>query len=160
MDAVRSILARAEWLKGAIPVVANNLAIAQHRDTLRYAKTRDGTYLPKLHKFEPDDLVYHRRGVLHNTLQIKARQHILRVLKVKAFGGVVLQGRCGNTISVHQEAVAPCHMPYLDGTIDPRLARPHANLGCEVCTFRILRKSCCCVIAADRRGICTVALHP
>ena len=52
---------------------------------------------------------------------------------MKASGVLVLQGRCGNTISVHQEAVAPCRMPYLDGTVDPRLARPHANLGCEVC---------------------------
>ena len=55
--AANSIIQRAQWLRNAIPTVANNLAIAQHRDTLRYAMTTSGTYLPKLVKFQPGDYV-------------------------------------------------------------------------------------------------------
>ena len=133
--AVRSITERSAWLREALPVVANNLAIAQHRDKLRYAMTRGGTYLPKLVKFAPGDFVYIRRNEKNHTLQIVARQYILRVLRVKESGVLVLQGRCGNTYEVNQEAAAPCHVPFLDGTIDPSLAIASVDLACEVCNL-------------------------
>jgi hypothetical protein len=70
--AVRAVLERSEWLKRALPIVANNLAIAQHRDTLRYAHTRSGTYLPRLVQFMPGEFVYVRRNDVA-ALQVKAK---------------------------------------------------------------------------------------
>ena len=38
-----------------------NLAIAQHRDTLRYARIRNGAYRPQLRRFKVDHYVYLQR---------------------------------------------------------------------------------------------------
>ena len=38
-----------------------NLAIAQHRDTLRYARIRSGAYRPQLRRFRIGDYVYLQR---------------------------------------------------------------------------------------------------
>jgi hypothetical protein len=35
-----------------------NLSIAQHRDTLRYATIRGGGYRPQVRRFRPRDYVY------------------------------------------------------------------------------------------------------
>jgi len=35
-----------------------NLSIAQHRDTLWYAYTRNGSYKPKVKQFDVGDFVY------------------------------------------------------------------------------------------------------
>jgi hypothetical protein len=134
-SAAEEISARAEYLKVAVPTVANNLKIAQHRDQLRYAATRDGTYLPRLRKFSPGDYVYVRRSSSNCTLQIDARQAILRVVQMNEGGTVTLEGRCGTTITVNQAEVAPCHLPYIDGVVNPELATPPLQLGCEVCNF-------------------------
>jgi hypothetical protein len=52
---------RAKLFEKHIPAAFDNLLIAQHRDTLRYAHTRSGHFQPKLHRFEVGDLVYLRR---------------------------------------------------------------------------------------------------
>jgi hypothetical protein len=49
---------RAKLFEREMPIAFQNLAIAQHRDTLRYAHTRTGDYKPKLKRFEAGDLVY------------------------------------------------------------------------------------------------------
>ena len=108
---------------------------AQHRDTLRYAKTRSGAYLPKLRKFEPGDFVYLRRPNRNNTLQLPVHQLIARVLEVREAGTIIVQGKCGQTRSVHCSNLAPCHLPHLDGAIDPALILPDIDLPCEVCGF-------------------------
>jgi hypothetical protein len=48
---------RALLFKKIMPLAFDNLAIAQHRDTLRYAHTRSGDFLIKLCRFEEGDLV-------------------------------------------------------------------------------------------------------
>ncbi|GAQ80426.1 hypothetical protein KFL_000540030 [Klebsormidium nitens] len=52
---------RAELFKEIVPMAFDNLAIAQHRDILRYAHTRSGDFKPKLRRYEVGDLVYLRR---------------------------------------------------------------------------------------------------
>jgi transposase InsO family protein len=133
--AAAEINARAEYLKVAVPTIANNLKIAQHRDQLRYAATRDGTYLPRLRKFNPGDYVYVRRSSTNSTLQIDARQIILRVVKAHDNGTVTLVGRCNTTTTLNQAELAPCHLPYIDGLVRPELATPSLHQGCEVCNF-------------------------
>ena len=66
-------------------------------------------------------------------LQVVAKQVILRVLDVRSKGTLVLQGRCGCTVVAHTTNVAPCHLPCMDGTLRPELARPPVDFACEIC---------------------------
>jgi hypothetical protein len=133
--AAQELLLRGEYLKRNMPIIANNLAIAQHRDKLRYAQIRSGTYMPLIRKFSVGDYVYLRRPNVANTLQMVAKQVIARVLEVRESGVIILQGKCGNTLSTHVSNLAPCHLPHMDGSIDPELAIPQADHACEGCGF-------------------------
>jgi hypothetical protein len=44
-----------------MPMAMENLSIAQHWDTLRYAHTRGGSYKPKVKQFDVGDFVYLQR---------------------------------------------------------------------------------------------------
>ena len=125
------LLARADLVRQQAPCVANRLAIAQQRDTLRYAMTRSGTYLPVVRKFTVGDFVY-LRAPSQTTLRIQAQQVIVRVIEVRSSGTLVVQGKCGQTRQVHASNVAPCHLPHLDGSIDPELAIPAPDMPCEM----------------------------
>ena len=129
------LCARAGFLVTAMPTVASNLAIAQHRDTLRYARVRSGAYRPVVRKFQPNDFVYLRRPNMASTLQIQARQTILQIVEVYNDGSLLLRGRCGCTIRNNVVNVAPCHLPNIDPTICPELARPGLYHACEMCNM-------------------------
>ncbi len=133
--AAANVLARAELVKRACVAAGSNQRIAQHRDTLRYATIRGGSYMPKLRKFEPGDFVYVRRPERHGTLLSSARQEILRVVGVSEQGVATLQGRCGNTIKHNISNLAPCHLPNIDPTMELGAWTPGADLPCEVCRF-------------------------
>jgi hypothetical protein len=49
---------RAELFRKVMPAAFENLAIAQHMDTLRYATIRGGGYRPSIHRFHVGDYVY------------------------------------------------------------------------------------------------------
>jgi hypothetical protein len=49
---------RADFFKRVMPMALENLSIAQHRDTLRYATIRGGGYRPQVRRFQPGDYVY------------------------------------------------------------------------------------------------------
>jgi len=131
--AVDSILARAEVVKQACAAAGHNLKVAQHRDTLRYAKMREGGYVPKLRKFEVGDYVYLRQRNDPYTLQTAARPYILRVVEVGKMGTLTLQGKCGRTMKTHCKTCAPCHLPGIQGVTDHRLAVPTRQHPCELC---------------------------
>jgi len=59
--------------------------------------------------------------------------HILRVLQVRPSGVLQLEGKCGRTSLVRQEHCAPCHLPDIDGALDPVLINSWDRLVCEVC---------------------------
>lgn len=109
-----------------------NLQIAQHRDTLRYAHTRGGSYLPKPRKFSVRDYVYLQRQV-GNTLDTVASKTILRILQVLPTGVLELQGSDGCTIKEHQRSCTPCHLPNLDPSMTTAGWQPPANHPCFVC---------------------------
>ena len=132
-DAVIEIARRSAMIKAMVPLIASRLAVAQQRDKLRYAQIRSGAYLPLVRKFSVGDYVYLRRPNQASTLQMQAQQLIVRVVKVTANGTVTVMGRCGNTRTIHISSIAPCHLPHLDGTVDPSLAIPPADMCCEVC---------------------------
>ena len=133
--AAQLVLARAKLAREHEVVAAANLRIAQHRDTLRYAYTRSGKFVPRLVKFQVGDYVYVQRGERTDTLQIAARPDILRIKELRPDGVVVLQGRCGTTKKVQVSQLAPCHLPDIDGTIDPAAQRFDADWRCEVCSL-------------------------
>jgi hypothetical protein len=131
--AFASLQQRAQLVQQMCPEAMANLHIAQQRDTKRYAMVRSGSYKPALVKFWPGQFVYVQQHDIHNTLQIKARPDILRVVRVRPGGQVTLQGKCGNTIEQNITNLAPCHIPHIDPTIDPTLGKPPVDLPCEVC---------------------------
>jgi hypothetical protein len=132
--AAASLLERAKRVQQVCPEAFGNLLIAQHRDSLRYAMVRSGSFQPTLVKFYPGQFVYVQRPQA-NTLQVKARPEILRVVAVNPGGSVTLQGKCGTTVRQNIENLAPCFLPNLDPTIDPTLAHVSHNHFCEVCRF-------------------------
>jgi hypothetical protein len=52
------IAERAALFRRVMPMAMENLSIAQHCDTLRYAHTRGGSYKPKVKQFDVADFVY------------------------------------------------------------------------------------------------------
>ena len=130
--AAADYVARSKLVQRLCVIAGDNLRIAQHRDTLRYAAVRSGSYLPKVRRFEIGDYVYLSRAP-NSTLDIRAKTVILRVLEVRPTGVLVLQGRCGRSINVHSTNCAPCHLPDIDPRMDLTLAVPGEEVACEVC---------------------------
>ena len=130
--AAADFLARAKLVKERTIMAGDNLLIAQHRDTLRYAKLRSGNYTPQLKRYLAGDYVYVKKKDKEG-LDIRAKQLILRVLEVRPTGVLILQGRCGTKRAVHITQCAPCHLPNIDPNIDWSLGRPDATALCQGC---------------------------
>jgi hypothetical protein len=133
-DAVaQQLLQRAKLLQRHCVMAGQNLLIAQHRDTRRYAAVRSGLFKPKERRFEVGDFVYERRPSAE-ALHMRARPAIYRIKRISPAGVATLQGRCGSTVDVHLVHLAPCHLANIDPTIDVTLLqRPGADTACEVC---------------------------
>ena len=102
------LLERAEILKRAGIVAARNLAIAQHKDTLRYARRHGGGYKPQALQFEVGQYVYtSRKG--RDVLDPTRNPGVLRVKELRGTGVAVLEGRDGATVERHVSTLAPCH---------------------------------------------------
>jgi hypothetical protein len=123
---------RAELFCRWMPMAMGNLEIAQHRDTLRYAKTRSGAWKPRLVQYTVGDFVYLQREML-DTLDTRAGAHILRVRAVADNGVLELEGSDARTVRVHMERCAPCHRPDIDARVDPRTAVPPPDFACTRC---------------------------
>jgi hypothetical protein len=85
---------RVELFQKVMPAAFENLAIAQHRDTLRYAIIRGGGYRPSIRRFHVGDYVYLQQTT-PTTLDVTMGRTILRVREVLAFGILMLEGRDG-----------------------------------------------------------------
>jgi hypothetical protein len=115
-----------------MPMAMGNLEIAQHRDTLRYAKTRSGAWKPRLVQYAVGDYVYLQRKML-DTLDTRAGASILRVRAVAENGVLLLEGADARTVRVHIKRCAPCHRADIDGRMDPRGAVPPPDFACKRC---------------------------
>jgi hypothetical protein len=131
--AAADLARRRELVQRMCPEALQNLQIAQHRDELRYAHTRSGSYLPKKYKFEVGDFVYTHQPNTANTLQPKAKAYIYRVTEVRPSGRLILQGKCGTVTDRHVSQCAPCHLPNISPSIDPSLLDKPVDTPCEVC---------------------------
>ena len=130
--AERELVERAKLIRDMCIMAGENLAIAQHRDTLRYAHVRGGAYQPKLTKFAEGDFVYLRRPSPAG-LHMRVRPTIYRIKQLLKAGTVVLEGKCGGTVRAHLSHLAPCHLANIDPTIDVTLQRPEATKACMAC---------------------------
>jgi hypothetical protein len=130
--AAADFVARAQLVKERAVMAGDNLRIAQHRDTLRYARLRSGSYVPQLRRYLAGDYVWVKRKDKQG-LDIAAKQVILRVSEVRPSGVLILQGRCGTLRAVHASQCAPCHLPDIDPQIDWSLSKPPAAAVCERC---------------------------
>jgi hypothetical protein len=128
----RIVEERARLFEKGMSIAFNNLAIAQHRDTLRYAHTRSGDYKPKLKRFEVGDLVYLKRQKA-DSMDLRVGRIILRITKVKGNGRLLLEGRDRKQIRDHVENCAPCHNPNIDLWQNPQLAKQDLDQACQVC---------------------------
>ena len=129
---VRVCSQRAELFRRVMPAAFENLAIAQHRDTLRYATIRGGGFRPSIRRFHVGDYVYLQQTA-PTTLDVTAGRTILRVREVLSSGVLMLEGRDGVVWKDHVRNCAPCHLPNVDGTMDPSLAVVRAGLRCMLC---------------------------
>ncbi len=132
-QAAELVLAKAALLRERTAMAGGNLRIAQHRDMLRYERTRSGTYMPVKARFAVGDFVYLRRRNVVNTLQTEARPTIMRVQRVLPTGVLQLLGRCGTVVKVNGAECAPCHLTGINPALDPSLRRVEADFPCELC---------------------------
>jgi hypothetical protein len=109
-----------------------NLSIAQHRNTLRYAHTQGGSYKPKVRQFDVGDFVYLQRQP-NDTLDTSFDRTILRIKVIRPSGVLELQGGDGHTIRNHSKNCAPYHLPNLDPTIIMSTWIPPFDYPCQVC---------------------------
>ena len=122
------LLLRRQLVQRFMPAALDNLAIAQHRDQLRYLHGKAAKEV----SFAAGDFVYVKNNKVTNPLQICAKPSILQIKQVRPAGVYILQGRCGRTVSRTADQLAPCHL-QLDPTIDPQLAEAVEDTVCEVC---------------------------
>jgi hypothetical protein len=115
-----------------MPMAMENLSIAQHQDTLRYAHTRGGSYKPKVRQFDVGDFVYFQRQP-NDTLDTSSSRTILRIKAIRASGVLELQGANKRTIRDHSKNCAPCHLPNLNPTIITSTWIPPLDYPCQVC---------------------------
>jgi hypothetical protein len=87
-----------------------NLSIAQHWDTLRYAHTQGGSYKPKVRQFDVDDFVYFQQQP-NDTLDISFGHIILRIKATMSLSVLELQGVNERIIRDHSKNCAPYHLP-------------------------------------------------
>jgi hypothetical protein len=85
---------RADLYKRMMFMALENLSIAQHRDTLRYATIQGGGYRPQVRHFLPCDYVYLQQTA-PTTLNVTARRIILRVHEVLKSSMLIFEGRDG-----------------------------------------------------------------
>ncbi|PTQ36949.1 hypothetical protein MARPO_0060s0038 [Marchantia polymorpha] len=155
---VRVCFQRAELFRRVMPAAFENLAIAQHRDTLRYATIRGGGYRPSIRRFHVGDYVYLQQTA-PTTLDVTAGRTILRVREVLPSGVLLLEGRDGVVWKDHVRNCAPCHLPNVDGTMDSSLAVVRAGLRCMLCGSA---GQAACMLVCDRcsRGWHMLCLTP
>jgi hypothetical protein len=125
---------RAALLLRDTPLCMANLEIAQHRDTLTYARSRDRTYLPRLRRYAVGDLVYLTRTNKQAT-QPGTYSDILQVVGFKDSGNLVLEGQDTSLITTSVDRVAPCHLTNVDLRRNPmlRTANEEEDVKCQIC---------------------------
>jgi hypothetical protein len=126
------IAERVALFKRVMPMAMENLFIAQHRNALRYAHTRGGSYKLKVRQFDVGDFVYFQQQP-NDTLDTSSGHTILKIKAIRPSGLLELQGADGHTIQDHSKNCVPCHLSNLDPTIIMSTLIPPLHYPCQVC---------------------------
>ena len=103
-EALRLFLdARGQIFQNVMPLALRNLAIAQHRDKVRFMKVRGTPWNAPKTYVEPRDFVLVKRPT-EGTLDVPSRPHILQVVKEEFKSG----GSSGARCSAHRGADQEC----------------------------------------------------
>ncbi len=94
---VKVIAKRAALPRRVMPIAMENLSIAQHQNTLRYAHTWGGNYKSKVKQFDVGDFVYLWQQP-NDTLDISFGRTILKIKAIRPSRVLELQGANGCTI--------------------------------------------------------------
>jgi len=81
----RVIANKAVLFKKVMAMAMDNLSIAQHLNTLRYAHTQGGSYKPKVRQFDVGDFVYVQRQP-NDILNTYSSCTILRIKAIMLLG--------------------------------------------------------------------------
>ncbi|KAH8953575.1 hypothetical protein BDL97_08G034600 [Sphagnum fallax] len=93
---------------------------------------RGGGYGPWVCGFKLGDYVYLKQ-ITSTTLDVITGCVILHVQEVLPFGILLLEGRDGQTWKNHVCNCVPCHLPNVNGQIDPSLVVIPIGLRCMLC---------------------------
>ncbi len=93
----RVITEKFPLFRKVMTMAMENLSIAQHQDTLRYAHTQGGSYKLKVKQFDVRDIVYLQRQP-NDTLDTSFSHTILKIKAIWPSGVLELQGAHGCTI--------------------------------------------------------------
>jgi hypothetical protein len=131
--AAGSVLERAKVLKHCSIIAGHNLHIAQHRDTLRYARLRSGGHVATIFTFQKGDFVWVKAAnVRPDAIEPIARDSILKVVEVRPSGVLVLIGKCGTKSVVNAINCRKCHLAIQDAIAPPNPWT--TDLYCQICT--------------------------
>ena len=108
-----------------------NLSIAQHCNTLHYARIRSGAYWPQLWKFREGNYVSLQRET-PTTLDVRVGLHLKEVFPR---GLLLLENKSERECREHSKTYAPCHLSN-KGTVYPKLIIVWEGLPCFVCVGR------------------------
>ena len=135
MESLAALMVRADSIKRMGIIVGDNLKVAQHRDTLRYATRRAGDYTPLLRKFQENDFVYVRaHAASRRNLDSHVHQTVRRVLRVGVAGTLKVQGPDGEVTIIHACNAAPCHTPKIPWEISSTtIKQGHLHQACMGC---------------------------
>jgi hypothetical protein len=130
---VRLINKRAKVFEKHMPTAFNNLAVAQHRDMLRYTKTRSGTFGAKVAAVHSRELCV-LEAAEGGFFGPEGRSISFESQVGPGSGGrLVLEGHDKKTVKDHVENCAPCHIPIINIWQNSRLAREDIDHSCHVC---------------------------
>ena len=122
---------RAQFFQSAMPMAMKNLSIAQHCDTLHYARIHSGVYRPQFRRFQQGDYVY-LQCEAPTTLGVRAGCTIFRMKEVLLSGLLLLEDRNGRECHEHFQNYVPYHLPIED-TVHHELVVVPKGLPCFVC---------------------------
>ena len=123
---------RGQTFRRVMPLAMRNLAIAQQRQKERYSLVKSGEWAKPKASFAPRDYVMIKRET-KNTLQPPSYPHVLRIVKLRASGVVILEGSDAARCTKQMKDVAHCPLPILDTTLHPGRYYRGASKRCQGC---------------------------
>ena len=103
------VLQRSTALQTNNAITYKNLAIAQQRDRLHYAKMRSGAMVPQVRNFQIGDYDY-VKSHQEKAFQTQAKDLILRELHISELCILTLMDKVGTLVKEHPQHCAPCHL--------------------------------------------------